>query len=331
MKSILGIGNAITDIPVFIPSNSLLEEFKFLPGSMNHIDAQVMAQLWKRVQGMDLNYVAGGSAANTVAALSHLGLECRFIGKTGADAVGESFDRGHRGDGVDMLLLKGEQESGRALAFISGENGERTFTTYLGAALEFSPEELGEEMFQGYELLHIEGYLMQAPGVVERAMAIAKGMGMKISIDLGSAGIVKRYREALHRLVADYADIVFANEQEAQAFSGLEGKEGLEYIHSVMKQPGSIAVVKLGGDGSMIKKGDEVLSIGAVPAEVVDTTGAGDAYAAGFLYALSCGASMEKCGETGSFVASEVVSVVGPKLTEDSWKAILVWIKSKLD
>lgn len=331
MKHILGIGNAITDIPVFLPSGSLLQEFNFLPGSMNHIDGQVMGELWKRVQGMELQYIAGGAAANTVAALQRLGAKCRFVGKIGRDAVGEKFVQGHRGDGVDMLLLEGEQESGKALTFISGRDGERTFATCLGAALEFTPQELKEEMFCGYDLLHIEGYLLQAAGVVERAMEIAKGMGMKISIDLGSAGIVMRYREVLHRLVADFADIVFANEQEAQAFSGAEGEEALEYIHSVMKQPGSIAVVKLGEEGSLIKRGDEVFRIGAVSAEVMDTTGAGDAYAAGFLYALSCGAPMEKCGETGSFVASEVVSAVGPKLPEDSWKAILVWINSKLD
>ena len=320
---ILGIGNAVTDIPVFLDNGSLLEEFHFLRGSMNHIDEATMDRLLERLQGCSLQYIAGGSAANAMAALAGLGIKSRFVGKIGRDVIGSIFAQGHGGQGVEMILLYGGRASGRAITFIDADSGERTFATCLGASLDFRPEELEVEMFQGCTLLHLEGYLLQCKGVVERAVEIAKGLGMKISIDLGSIGIVRRYRELLHGIVGQYADIVFANEAEAEAFSGLERGDALEYIYGIMEKGGRtspVAVVKLGAEGSLVKCGDEFCRVEAFPANVVDTTGAGDAYAAGFLYAFCNGTPVAKCGEAGSLLASKVVAVVGAKIPMDECK-----------
>lgn len=321
MKTVIGIGNAITDIPVFLPDNSLLEEFNFVVGSMNHIDAESMEKLWGRVKGYAGKYIAGGSAANTIATMAQLGMKGRFVGMTGADEAGEMFVRGHGSSGVEMVMYDGKGPSGRALAFINGKDGERTFATCLGAALEFTPDEVSAEMFHGADILHTEGYMLQCPGVVERAMEMARGKGMTISMDLGSMGIVKRYKDELHAIVEEYADIVFANEDEAEAFTGLHGEEALDYIYEKVSGGGKkfpVAVVKLGAEGSLVKSREGVNVIGAVPANVVDTTGAGDIYAAGFLYAFSCGAVPRRCGEVGSLLASRVVETVGSKIFDVS-------------
>ena len=324
MNSILAIGNAITDIPVLLPDDSLLKELELPLGSMNHVDAQRAARVWEKIQGCHVKYIQGGSAANTVVVAAQLGMKSGFVGKIGDDAVGEVFRRGLEDEGVECTLFKGTRPSGRAVAFITPPNGERTFATYLGAALEQLPEELDEQMFRRYDYFHVEGYLMQCPGVVERAVEIAKGLGMKISFDMGSCGIVKRFRESVHRMVEVYSDIVFANELEALEFASSAGidssKESwafevLEYIHSQMKKGDrTIAVVKLGEQGSLVTDGNQECEIGALPVEVVDTTGAGDAYAAGFLYAHSRGADLCSCGKGGALLASRVVSQLGPKI-----------------
>ena len=329
MKSILGIGNAITDIPVFLPDRFLLNELGLQPGSMNHIDGQKERQIWDALQGVDLHPVQGGSAANTVAVASRLGMKCGFIGKVGKDALGNGFKKELEQDGVCGCLFEGELPSGRAYTFIDQkttgmpENGgmaeERTFAAYLGAALEFLPGELAEEMFQGYDCLHIEGYLMQCAGVVERVVEIARGRGMVVSFDLGSVGIVKNFRSRVERIVADFADIVFANEDEALAFTGKRGEEAAMVMNSMMQD--GIAVVKQGEKGSVVLKGRELYRVAAVAAEAVDTTGAGDAYAAGFLYAYSQGADAGKCGEAGSLLASKVVAVIGPKIGKSGLEA----------
>ena len=157
MNSILAIGNAITDVPVLLPDDSLLKELEFQLGSMSHVDARRAAMVWEKIQGCDVKYIQGGSAANTVVVAAQLGMKCGFVGKIGNDAVGEVFRRGLEDEGVECTLFTGSQPSGRAVAFITPPNGERTFATYLGAALEQLPEELDEQMFRGYDYFHVEG------------------------------------------------------------------------------------------------------------------------------------------------------------------------------
>lgn len=328
MKSILGIGNAITDIPVLLPDNTLLHKLGLVPGSFSHINAAKDAEIWDRIQGYPLQPVPGGSAANTAAAAAKLGMRCGFIGKAGADHYAALYREAMAEDGVETCLLSGSLPSARAVTFITSNTGERTFATYLGAALEFSADELCGNVFRKYDYLHIEGYLMQCPDVVETAVEIAKGRGMIVSFDMGSVGIVKNFRSRVERIVADFADIVFANEDEALAFTGRQGEEAVRGIHSMMGE--GIAVVKQGEKGSLVLSGRELCRVAAVPAEAVDTTGAGDVYAAGFLFAHSMGADAVKCGEAGSLLASKVVAVVGPKIGKSGWKVAKAEIEALL-
>ena len=317
MKSILGMGNALTDILAVLPDDTLLKEFHLPRGSMQHVDMETGDKIWQTLKPMGVQYVAGGSAANTITGTAIFGMRSGFIGKVGDDELGHLFKSDQEQYGIKSTLFKGVNSSGRAMVFITAPNAERTFAVYLGAALELVPEDLKPEFFEGYDYFHIEGYLVQNQQLIRRAVEMAKAAGCIISIDMASYNVVESNYAFLHDIVDEYVDIVFANETEAKSFTGLEPREALDELASHC----SIAVVKIGQDGSMVKSGDEYHFIEAWPASPVDATGAGDTYAAGFLYAHSLGMPLRVCGEIGSIIAAKVVEVVGTKIDIPRWKS----------
>lgn len=316
MKSILGIGNALTDILAVLENDSLLEQFHLPEGSMQHVDRETGEKIWQTLKPMGVQYVAGGSAANTITATAVLGMPSTFIGKVGNDELGSLFKSEQARNGIQSILFTGKAASGRAMVFITAPNAERTFAVYLGAAIELVPEDLKTEQFAGYDYFHIEGYLVQNQDLVRRAVELAKEAGMIISIDMASYNVVESNFAFLHDIIKNYVDIVFANETEAQVFANRPPREALDEIAKMCE----IAIVKIGKDGSMIKSGDEYHYIEAWPADTIDATGAGDLYAAGFLFAHSNGLSLKDCGDVGSIVAAKVVEVIGPKIDIPRWK-----------
>lgn len=317
MKSILGIGNALTDILAVLPNADLLNTFHLPQGSMQHVDESTGNKIWQTLKPMGVQYVPGGSAANTVTGTAIFGMPSGFIGKVGDDELGSLFKTGQENNGIKPILLKGNAASGRAMVFITAPNAERTFAVYLGAAIELISEDLKPEYFKGYDYFHIEGYLVQNQQLVRRAVELAKAEGMIISIDMASYNVVESNDAFLHDIIENYVDIVFANETEAQVFTKKEPRQALEDISKMCK----IAVVKLGPDGSMVQSGDEYYKIEAWPANTIDATGAGDIYAAGFLFAHAHGMSIKVCGEVGSIISAKVVEVIGPKVDVPRWKA----------
>lgn len=316
MKSILGIGNALTDILAVLEDDSLLEQFHLPEGSMQHVDRETGEKIWQTLKPMGVQYVAGGSSANTITATAVLGMPSTFIGKVGNDELGSLFKSEQARNGIQSILFTGKAASGRAMVFITAPNAERTFAVYLGAAIELVPEDLKPEQFAGYDYFHIEGYLVQNQDLVRRAVELAKEAGMIISIDMASYNVVESNFAFLHDIIKNYVDIVFANETEAQVFANRPPREALDEIAKMC----DIAIVKIGKDGSMIKSGDEYHYIEAWPADTIDATGAGDLYAAGFLFAHSNGLSLKDCGDVGSIVAAKVVEVIGPKIDIPRWK-----------
>ena len=316
MASILGIGNALTDILAVLPDDSLLKEFHLPKGSMQHVDMETGDKIWKTLKPMGVELVAGGSAANTISSTAIFGMDSGFIGKVGDDDLGHLFKSDQEQYGIRSTLLKGVHSSGRAMVFITAPNAERTFAVYLGAALELVPEDLKPEYFEGYDYFHIEGYLVQNQATIRRAVELAKEAGCIISLDMASYNVVESNNAFLHDLVENYVDIVFANETEAKAFTGSEPREALDKI----AQSCRIAVVKVGKEGSMVRSGEEYHFIEAWPAQPIDATGAGDTYAAGFLYAHSLSMPLKVCGEIGSIIAAKVVEVVGTKIDIPRWK-----------
>ena len=318
MKSILGIGNALTDILAVLPDDSLLSEYHLPKGSMQHVDMETGDKIWAALKPLGVKYVAGGSAANTITCTSILGMPSGFIGKIGDDELGLLFKSDQEQYGVKTTLLKSPHSSGRSMVFVSGGNAERTFAVYLGAALDLVPEDLKPEFFEGYDYFHIEGYLVQNQALARRAVELAHKAGCIISIDMASYNVVESNLAFLHDIVERYVDIVFANETESKAFTKLDDpRKALDEIARMCK----VAVVKVGKDGSWIRSGENTHFIEAYPAQTIDATGAGDTYAAGFLFAHSLGLPLEACGHAGSIIAAKVVEVLGTKIDIPRWKS----------
>ena len=318
MKSILGIGNALTDILAVLPDDSLLSEYHLPKGSMQHVDMETGDKIWAALKPLGVKYVAGGSAANTITCTSILGMPSGFIGKIGDDELGLLFKSDQEQYGVKTTLLKSPHSSGRSMVFVSGGNAERTFAVYLGAALDLVPEDLKPEFFEGYDYFHIEGYLVQNQALARRAVELAHKAGCIISIDMASYNVVESNLAFLHDIVERYVDIVFANETESKAFTKLDDpRKALDEIARMCK----VAVVKVGKDGSWIRSGENIHFIEAYPAQTIDATGAGDTYAAGFLFAHSLGLPLEDCGHAGSIIAAKVVEVLGTKIDIPRWKS----------
>ena len=316
MKSILGIGNALTDILALLEDDSLLREYHLPKGSMQHVDKETGNKIWSSIRRMGVQYVAGGSAGNTITGTAVFGMPSGFIGKVGDDELGSLYKSDQERNGIKSMLLKGVEASGRAMVFVTATNAERTFAVYLGAALELAPEDLKPEYFEGYDYFHIEGYLVQNQQLLRRAVELAKEAGCYISIDLASYNVVESNEAFLHDIVENYVNIVFANESEAEAFTHKQPREAANEIAKIC----DIAVVKVGKDGSMICTGQEFHYINAREAKAIDATGAGDLYAAGFLYGHSLGLPLNVCGEIGSIISAKVVEVIGPKIDIPRWK-----------
>lgn len=317
MKSILGIGNALTDILAILPDDTLLAKYHLPKGSMQHVDMETGDRIWQSLKPLGVHYVAGGSAANTITCTAIFGMRSGFIGKVGDDELGHLFKSDQEQYGVNCTLLKGKNSSGRSMVFVTEANAERTFAVYLGAALELVPEDLKPEYFEGYDYFHIEGYLVQNQALIRRACEMAKEAGCIISLDMASYNVVESNNAFLHNLVENFVDIVFANETESAAFTHCDDpRKALDNIATMC----DIAVVKVGKEGSWVKQGDEVHFIEPWPGIAIDATGAGDTYAAGFLYAHSIGMPLDVCGKVGSIIAAKVVEVIGTKIDIPRWK-----------
>ena len=251
--------------------------------------------------------------------MAQLGCSVGFIGKVGPDTTGDFFVQALENLGIEPVIFRGRERSGKCVSQISAD-GERTMVTHLGAALELSAPEIEPAIFEGYDCLYVEGYLVQNHELILKAARTAKECGLKVAIDLASFNIVAENLEFLRGLVRDYVDIVFANEDEAKTFT-CEG-EPLNALQAISKLC-ELAVVKIGIKGALIKQGDEVVHVGIMAAaKRVDTTGAGDFYAAGFLSGLCDGLSLRQCGTIGAITAGKVIEVVGTTFGEEGWKDI---------
>ena len=323
MKKILGLGNALVDL-LMIVEDSFVESLSFKKGSMNHINLETAKDILKRSKSIKKNRVTGGSVANAINGLSKLGVETSYIGKIGEDEFGEFFHNEMSENGITPHLFKGEQGTGTAICMIS-DDSERTFATYLGAAIELIADDLNINLFKNHTHFFLEGYMVQNHELVKKSLELASEAGLKTAIDLASFNIVEENLEFLKDSIKKYVDIVFANEDESRAFTG---EPDPEKAVKILSQYCDTSIVKIGSKGSLIidEKGVQHF-IDPFVAEPVDTTGAGDFYASGFFYGLSLGLPVEKCGKLGSLMASKVVEVIGANIREPEWSQIRTEIK----
>lgn len=319
-KSVLGIGNALVDILVRLDDDRILSDFSLPKGSMQLVSSHVANAIDKATRNYTRNKASGGSAANTMRGLSRLEIPSGYIGKTGDDGLGKFFDEELSDKNIDTHLLKSDKHTGRALTLITPDT-ERTFATHLGAAVDLSARDLKKEIFDQYQMLHIEGYLTQNYELMNRAAEL--GAHAEISMDLASYNIVEEHLPFLEEYIEKYVDIVFANEEETRAY----GQGNLEDGFYKLGKQTKIAVVKTGPNGSVIHSKGELYEVDAISSEVIDTTGAGDLYASGFLYGYLSNYSMKKCGDLGSLLAGMVIELVGGKIDNHRWAEIKTMLK----
>ena len=317
-KLIVGIGSALVDI-LIRESDSFLAKTGENKGGMTLVQnaAFIEGVLAKTTQKPSI--VPGGSACNTILGIGRLGGKARFIGKRGEDELGTLFENALVKNGVEPHLLVSPSPTGRVLSIITPD-AQRSMFTFLGASSETRPEELFAEQFAGAALVHIEGYLLFNEALILAALAAAKTAGALVSLDLASYTVVEASKSILEDLVADYVDILIANEDEARAFTGhADENKALE----VLSEKTDTAVVKVGKRGSLIAHKGEKASIGIMGnGSAVDTTGAGDLWASGFLYGLVNGFSLEKAGRLGAACGYEVCQVVGAQIPDEGWERI---------
>jgi sugar/nucleoside kinase (ribokinase family) len=322
MSRVLGMGNALVDIITQIENDKILDSFGLPKGSMTLVDLDTSNFIHAETAGISKQKASGGSAANTIHGLAHLGIDTGFIGKVGNDDLGKFFSKDMKNNKIQPILFKTMSETGRAMALISPDS-ERTFATFLGAAVELSVEDLSSEIFKGYDYFYIEGYLVQNEEMMEKALRLAVNANLKVCLDLASYNIVEQSRDFLKSLIANYVDIVFANEEEIKALTGKEPREGAEEVNKLV----DIAVIKLGAEGSLICSKGKTIRIGVRPSKSIDTTGAGDLYAAGFIFGHIKGADLETCGKMGSALAGRIIEVIGAKMDESHWENLRREIK----
>lgn len=316
MKTI-GLGNALVDVLLRLQADEVLTQVGIPKGGMELIDRNTMLAIRKAQENTPSSIAPGGSVANSMRAMGKLGAKVGYIGKLGTDAWGEFYEEELRKAGVYPHTIKVSGESGTSTVMVSPD-GERTMATYLGPAATLSGDELLEDVIARYDCIYIEGYLIFNEALLRTALELGKKLGLLVVLDLASFTIVESNMNLLHEVVPEYVDILFSNESEAKMYTGLSPQEAVKSIAGEVK----VSVVTMGKEGALICTGDTVCSVPATGGKPVDTTGAGDHFAAGFLYGYTHGATIEQSGCIGSLLAGNIIDVVGAKIPDERWEKI---------
>ena len=307
-----GIGNAMVDVLATV-DDAFLEEQTLDKGAMTLVDIDRAGEIYAKMP--PAQEVSGGSCGNTMAGFASLGGKGVFIGKVRDDQLGDVFRRDMQSIGVDFFTpatTEGPQ-TGSCLVLITPD-AQRTMCTYLGAASNLTPKDIDKDIIQAAKVVYMEGYLFDPPDAQDafvEAADLAHDAGQKVSITLSDPFCVDRHRHAFQMLVADHTDILFGNEEEIKSLYQVDDFDAaLQQVRGHCE----IACLTRSSKGSVILSGDEVHIIDPMPLDpVVDTTGAGDQFAAGFLYGYTQGMDLRKCGEIATLTATEVISHVGAR------------------
>ena len=321
---IVGIGSALIDILIH-ENDEFLEKAGALKGGMTYVESEFIYQVLAQTD-IQPHIVPGGSACNTIIGIGKLGGAARFVGKLGKDELGNLFETDLEVNGIEPILSTSSSSTGRVLSIITPD-AQRSMLTYLGAASEMQADEITDKCFEDAAIVHIEGYLLYNKELMLAVLNAAKQAGVRISLDLASFTVVEESKNILETIVNDFVDILIANEDEARAFTGYSDE--IKALRA-LSEKADIAVVKVGERGSFISQAGDVVKIepeGDGTVAIVDTTGAGDLWASGFLFGLVNGYPLEKCGQLGSLCGYEVCQVVGANIPEEGWQRIKKSVK----
>jgi len=322
-KIVLGVGAALVDL-LIEESDDFIKSLNSQKGGMTLVESDRIQEIVNK-SACKPTMVPGGSACNTLVGMGYLGGKARFIGRYGKDELADVFQRGLKKAGVENVISESDTATGRVLSVITPD-AQRTMFTCLGASLELSVSDVLDNCFENVGIVYLEGYLLYNRAVVQKLIENTKSHGAKLCIDLGAFQVVEENKQFLEEIIESSVDIIIANEDEAKAYTGKNEDESLDYFSKLV----DIAVVKKGKKGAIIAQGDQKVSVPAVGDQVLDTTGAGDLWAAGFVYGLIHNYSLEKAGKLGSEIASEVIRVVGACIPQDGWDRIKT-VKSEIE
>jgi sugar/nucleoside kinase (ribokinase family) len=316
-KLIVGVGSALIDILAHA-DEGFLSKTGAVKGGMTYVNKEFIDETLL-LSSQPATLVPGGSACNTVVGVGKLGGTARFVGKCGSGAMAEFFENDLKRQNVEPALLRSDSPTGRVLSIITPD-AQRSMFTFLGASAETRPQDITKACFSNAAIVHVEGYLLFNPELILKVLKTAKSAGARVSLDLASFNVVKESHELLQHIVYSFVDILIANEDEALAYT--DHKDETRAIRALAEDV-EMAVLKVGKRGSFIACSDQIVSIQPkTGAPVIDTTGAGDLWAAGFLYGLVNGYALEQCGELGSACGYEVCQVVGANIPDAGWERI---------
>jgi sugar/nucleoside kinase (ribokinase family) len=314
---IVGVGSALVDL-LAREDDAFLKQIDAAKGGMILVDEPFIQSVVSRLTGQP-TMVPGGSACNTLVGVGRLGGEASFVGKRGEDALGDLLEEGLLSSGVRPKLFRSEQPTGRVLSIITPD-AQRSMLTFLGASLELSISEITPDCFAEAAVVHVEGYLLFNRDLITTVVTTAKQAGARVSLDLASYTVVKQAKPFLESLVYDCVDILMANEDEARVFTGESDEDSLLKL---LSEKVETAVLKLGERGSVISHRGEIVKVAPTgSSDIIDTTGAGDLWASGFLYGLVNDLPLEQCGKIASACGYEVCRVVGAVIPDDGWERI---------
>ena len=316
MKSldVVGVCNALVDILVEA-SEADIQQLGLKKGVMHLVDEERQRQVLAHLKHVPAKVELGGSALNAMRTLAQLGQKTAFAGMVGGDDYGRRIVSRMQELGITAKLGRSAEGTGTCVILITPD-GERTMNTHLGASRLYGESEVPHDEIARSKILHFCGYQWDTDGqmqAIRKAVATAKAHETLISFDVADPFVVDRHRDAFLKVIDLDADIVFSNREEAKMLY----QSTPEVAAAKIAKTGAIAVIKLGADGALVQRGDEVHRIAPVPTKVVDTTAAGDMFAAGFLYGIATGKSLQVAGKMAATIASDVISRVGASVSED--------------
>ncbi len=315
---VFGLGNTLMDVLIPVDDKHLIE-IGLKKGVMHILEDKTVQNLLDKFSHKNPRIVPAGATTNTLFGIGALGGKCLLCGSVGNGKYGNMYEELVTKEGVTPRLMKCDKDrTGQVLCFVTPD-AERTFGVHLGAAIKLSRDAILEEDIISSKYVYFTGYEFESVNkAVMQSIAIAKKNNVKIVIDLADPEIIKRNMGSIKRVVKDHIDILFMNKAEAKAFTGMDPEEAVKEVGKNV----DIAVVKTGKTGSLVMSKGRLARIRAYNTNAVDTTGAGDLYAAGFLFSIIQGKNIEEAGKIGSFIGSKIVAQIGALMDEKTKKEI---------